>query len=88
MLYTAYELGFAAFAPARIAAGFGAQFWRSPLNPMADSWLGRTSAAALDLFENATRRYPKPEWGIAATVVNGRVCERKKGPGLTLAPNP
>lgn len=72
MLYTAYELGYAAFAPARIAAGFGAQFWRSPLNPMADSLIGRTSAAALDLFENMTRRYPKPDWGIYSTTINGR----------------
>jgi poly(3-hydroxybutyrate) depolymerase len=83
MLYTAYELGFAAFAPARIAAGFGAQFWRSPLNPMADSWLGRTSAAALDLFENATRRYPKPDWGIAATAVNGRTVPVSIEPAAT-----
>jgi poly(3-hydroxybutyrate) depolymerase len=72
MLYTAYELGYAAFAPARVAAGLGARFWRSPLNPIADSWLARTSAAALDVFENMTRRYPKPEWGISETTVNGR----------------
>ncbi|MGE0407834.1 MAG: polyhydroxyalkanoate depolymerase [Amphiplicatus sp.] len=72
MLYAAYELGYAAVAPARVAAGLGAQVWRSPLNPIADSWLARTTAAALDVFENATRRYPKPEWGISETTVNGR----------------
>ncbi|MGF1542926.1 MAG: polyhydroxyalkanoate depolymerase [Parvularculaceae bacterium] len=72
MLYSAYELGVTAFSPARIAAGVGAQFWRSPLNPFADSWLARTSAAALDLFENATRRYPKPDWGLDDTTINGR----------------
>ncbi len=72
MLYQAYELSYAAVAPARIAAGIGAQFWRSPLNPIADSWLARTSAAALDVFENMTRRYPKPIWGISETKVNGR----------------
>ena len=71
MLYTAYELGFAALAPSRIAAGLGAQFWRSPLNPAAETWFARTSAAALDLFENATRRYPKPEWAIQTTTVDG-----------------
>jgi poly(3-hydroxybutyrate) depolymerase len=71
MLYAAYELGLATVAPARVAAGLGARFWRSPFNPVADSWLARTSAAALDVFENATRRYPKPQWGIAATEVNG-----------------
>ncbi len=71
MLYTAYELAYAATAPARIAAGVGAQFWRSPLNPVADSWFGRSAAAALDVFENAVRRYPKPEWGLDTTTVNG-----------------
>ncbi len=71
MLYTAYELGHAAVAPARMAAGIGARFWRSPLNPFADTWLGRTSAAALDVFENVTRRYPKPEWGLDETVIDG-----------------
>ena len=71
MLYSAYELAYAAVTPARIAAGVGAKFWRSPFNPAADSWFGRSAAAALDVFENAVRRYPKPEWGIDSTFVNG-----------------
>ncbi|WP_428407604.1 polyhydroxyalkanoate depolymerase [Hyphococcus sp.] len=71
MLYTAYELAYAAVAPARIAAGMGARFWRSPYNPAAESWFGRSAAAALDVFENVMRRYPKPEWGLDSTVVNG-----------------
>lgn len=70
MLYTAYELGYAAAQPARIAAGIGARFWRSPLNPMADTWAARSTAAALDVFEHMTRRYPKPEWGIESTIVD------------------
>ncbi len=71
MLYTAYELAYAAMAPARIAAGLSAQMWRSPMNPAANSWVARSAAAALDVFENATRRYPKPEWGVDMTAVNG-----------------
>jgi poly(3-hydroxybutyrate) depolymerase len=71
MLYTAYELAYAAVSPARIAAGVGARFWRSPLNPAAHSWVARSTAAALDVFEHAMRRYPKPEWGINATTING-----------------
>ena len=71
MLYSAYELAYMAVSPARVAAGIGAQFWRSPLNPAADTWLGRSTAAALDVFENVMRRYPKPEWGIESTVING-----------------
>lgn len=72
MLYAAYEFGHAAVAPARMAAGIGARFWRSPLNPFAESWLGRTSAAALDVFENITRRYPKPDWDLPSTQIDGR----------------
>jgi poly(3-hydroxybutyrate) depolymerase len=71
MLYSTYELAYAAVSPARIAAGLGAQFWRSPLNPMADSWAGRSAAATFDVLENAMRRYPKPEWGIDATTIGG-----------------
>ncbi|MHA7870841.1 MAG: polyhydroxyalkanoate depolymerase [Hyphococcus sp.] len=70
MLYSVYELAYAAVSPARIAAGMGSRFWRSPLNPVADSWLGRSTAAALDVFENATRRYPKPDWAIDHTLLN------------------
>ncbi len=70
MLYSAYELGVTAFSPARYAAGMGAQLWRSPFNPMAQTWFGRSTAAALDVFENAVRRYPKPEWGLDTVRIN------------------
>lgn len=72
MLYSAFEFGHAAMTPARLAAGFGAKFWRSPVNPLADTWVARASAAALDVFEHATRRYPKPEWEISDTTVAGK----------------
>jgi len=71
MLYSAYEMAYAAVTPVRIAAGIGARFWRSPFNPAASSWAARSTAAALDVFEHALRRYPKPEWGINETTVNG-----------------
>lgn len=71
MLYSAFELAYAASAPARMAAGMGARFWRSPMNPAAGSWAARSTAAALDVVENLLRRYPKPEWGLEQTTVNG-----------------
>ncbi|MEO0319550.1 MAG: polyhydroxyalkanoate depolymerase [Pseudomonadota bacterium] len=71
MLYSAFEMGVTAFSPARLAAGFGSQLWRSPLNPAAETWFGRSAAAALEVFEHATRRYPKPGWMIDSTQVNG-----------------
>ena len=71
MLYSAIEMGITAFSPARFAAGLGAQIWRSPLNPLSETLMGRSTAAALDLFEHAVRRYPKPEWGIDFCEING-----------------
>ena len=71
MLYSAYELAHAAVTPARIAAGISARFWRSPFNPAARTWMGRSAAAAFDVMEHAMRRYPKPKWGLDTTTVNG-----------------
>jgi len=72
MLYSAFELGITAFSPARLAAGLSAQVWRSPFNPLAQTWMGRSTAAAFDVFEHAVRRYPKPEWNIDSTQINGQ----------------
>jgi poly(3-hydroxybutyrate) depolymerase len=66
-----------------MAAGLGAQFWRSPLNPIADSWAARSTAAALDVLENLLRRYPKPEWGIEKTTINGLDIPVAIKPALT-----
>ncbi|MFV4677306.1 polyhydroxyalkanoate depolymerase, partial [Mycobacterium tuberculosis] len=65
------EYGYYAATPMRAAARSARDFWRSPLNPAANTALGRTLYAATDLFSNVTRRYGKPEWGIDKTVVNG-----------------
>jgi len=64
MLYYLYEMNHAAVAPLRAAANYGRFFWKNPLNPLAGTQLGRNMAAPLDLFERATRRYGKPEFGI------------------------
>ena len=71
MLYSVHELGYASLAPFRLAANVGASFWRAPFNPMSESWFARTSAAALDVIEKATRRDPTPAWGLDATTVGG-----------------
>jgi poly(3-hydroxybutyrate) depolymerase len=43
---------------------------RSPLNPLGDTEVGRTAAAAADLFESMTRRYRKPDWDLPTTKIN------------------
>jgi len=78
VLYHWYELGRAAFRPARAAAHSCRAFF-NPLNPLTHTPVGRSAIAACEVFERATRRYPKPEFGIAHTRVDGhsvRVSER------------
>lgn len=72
VLYHMYELAHAALTPARAAAN-GAKFlFRNPLNPLANTSMGRGTAAAAELVERSTRRYKKPEFGILSATVNGR----------------
>jgi poly(3-hydroxybutyrate) depolymerase len=72
MLYTLYEAGFYASTPWRMAALAARQFWSSPVNPAADTELGRQAYAFSDLFTNLTKRYGKPAWGIDSVVVEGQ----------------
>lgn len=71
MLYHAYELNHAALAPLRKLAELGKRVYQNPYNPMAQTWLGRSTVAGCDLFESVTRRYGKPAWGLTETLVNG-----------------
>ena len=59
MLYTLHELAYASAAPFRIGAQMARDFWTSPLNPAADTAVGRTAFASAELFESVTRRYGK-----------------------------
>lgn len=78
MLYHLYELNQAALSPARAAAEAYRLLFRNPLNPAYHTPLGRSAAAALELFERTTRRYRKPDWNIRETVVQGRTVAVKE----------
>ena len=69
MLYHAYEMTHAAMGPMRAAAKISSQAILSPYNPFAMSYPARATAAACEMFVNATRRYGKPEFGIDETEV-------------------
>lgn len=69
MLYHAYEMTHAAMGPMRAAAKMSSQALLSPYNPFAMSYPARATAAACEMFVNATRRYGKPEFGIDETEV-------------------
>jgi poly(3-hydroxybutyrate) depolymerase len=72
MQYHAYEIAKACLDPLR----FGAQSLRhqlaQPYNPFNFTPMAKTMSAACEVFENVTRRYGKPEFGIAETTIDGR----------------
>ncbi|KFB08450.1 polyhydroxyalkanoate depolymerase [Nitratireductor basaltis] len=72
MFYHLFEMNHAALQPARACAEAMRQFYGNPDNPASSTPLGRSMAAAAELFERTTRRYSKPEFEIAETSVNGR----------------
>ena len=69
MLYSLHEAAYNSAMPVRIAAEAARDFWSSPLNPAANSKLGRTIYASADLLSNLTRRYSRPQWGIEQVTV-------------------
>jgi len=71
MFYQLYEWNHAALQPARAMADAGRLFYESPLNPLSRTPIGRSMAAAFELFERTTRRYGKPEFNLPATIIEG-----------------
>src|SRR5690606_14234903 len=49
----------------------GRMYFSSPVNPLFQTTLGKSMAAGFELFERATRRYGKPEFGLIETTVDG-----------------
>ncbi|MCA1493363.1 polyhydroxyalkanoate depolymerase [Ensifer sp. NBAIM29] len=72
MFYQLYEMNHAMMAPWRTAADAMRLAFKNPMNPVSHTYFGRAAAAGLEVFERATRRYGKPEFGLRETIVNGR----------------
>ncbi len=70
--YHLYELNHAALAPWRAVADAARLTFANPFNPLAETPLGRSVAAAAEMFERSTRRYGKPEFGLDETTIGGR----------------
>ncbi|MEQ8825873.1 MAG: polyhydroxyalkanoate depolymerase [Filomicrobium sp.] len=71
MNYHAYEFAHALISPMRIAAQGLKMQMQMPFNPLAITPMGKSIAAAIDVFEGITRRYGKPEWDIDSTQIDG-----------------
>ena len=72
MFYQLYELNHAAMAPFRAAADAMRFMSDNPMNPFAQTALGRSMSASLEVFERMTRRYGKPSFNLPETVVDGK----------------
>ena len=70
-LYWMYEWSHAALTPSRAMADATKLYFKNPLNPFAQTTFGKSMAAAAEVYERATRRYARPEWGIDSTLVGG-----------------
>jgi poly(3-hydroxybutyrate) depolymerase len=72
LLYYLYEMNHAVMGPARALADVGRMVFRNPMNPLAFTFGGKAMAASFDVFERMTRRYDKPEFGIASVEIKGK----------------
>ncbi len=71
MHYYAYEFAHAVLQPFRIGVHGMRTLLELPFNPIAGTPVGRHMLAACEVFENVTRRYGKPEWGLKTARVGG-----------------
>lgn len=71
MLYSLIEMQRAALTPLRAANAFGSYWLKNPLNPLSENIFIRRMSAATDIFDEMTKYYNKPDWGVDSTFVNG-----------------
>lgn len=71
MLYQCYEWQRASLKPMRLLASQALAVLDLPLNPIRPTPLGRVAAATLDSFEHTTRKFGKPAFGHARTLIDG-----------------
>jgi poly(3-hydroxybutyrate) depolymerase len=71
-LYWLYEMSHAGLNPSRAMAEATRAYFKSTSNPWSTTTVGKSIAAACEMFERSTRRYSRPDWGIDATLVAGR----------------
>src|SRR3546814_19969281 len=74
LLYHAFELTHAAVQPLRMQSDALRYFCRSAFSPVAYTPLGKTMAAACEVFENVPRRYRKPDWHIDEVSISGHAA--------------
>jgi poly(3-hydroxybutyrate) depolymerase len=69
--YEMHEMAHLALAPARAVSDAARTWLEHPGNPLSFTAAGRNLVASAKIFERLTRRYDKPEFGLATTTFDG-----------------
>lgn len=72
LLYSFVEMYKANSAPFRDGILASQEWIESPYNPLSYIFTNRTVSATYELFERLTRDYPKPEFEIHQTIIDGK----------------
>lgn len=72
MLYYLHEAQKLALTPARMMVSMAKLGAGSPFNPWAFTDAGRHFSGFANMFEQLTKHYGKPEWGIQSTEIDGK----------------
>lgn len=73
-LYNLHEFHAQSITPLCVVAGLTKHTFSNPFNPFSYTKLGRSMAAAGELMERLTMRYPKPDFGINCVSIEGEPC--------------
>jgi poly(3-hydroxybutyrate) depolymerase len=68
-----HEMAHFALAPARAVSDVARTWLERSINPLSLTAAGRNLAASAKIFERLTRRYGKPAFDLATTVVDGKI---------------
>jgi len=74
-LYSLKEMSNASMTPLRMMANATKQMFSNPMSPLAYTGIGRQMAAGAELVERITQSYPKPEFGLKSTTIDGKNVE-------------
>jgi poly(3-hydroxybutyrate) depolymerase len=74
-LYSLKEMHHAGLAPIRVMANMTKNMFSHPMSPLSYTAAGRSMAAAGELVERITQSYPKPEFGLKFTTIDGKHVE-------------
>ena len=74
-LYSFHEMHSVGMAPIRAMASASKHMFSNPLNPLSYTDYGRHMAAASELLERLTKKYPKPTFGIHQVKLGEKTIE-------------